>query len=126
MIAAGNYDHRNSHITAENFPITGNGQVTTEIVLVHFNRDIESDDAVKEQEQMGLRPATLPELLAFGAKYPDVQREFPIVALGSSWVDPFGDRHVPSLDRWDDERELYLDYYDDGWDGDCRFLAVRS
>lgn len=29
MIAAGNYDYRNDYITAENFPVNGEGKVTT-------------------------------------------------------------------------------------------------
>lgn len=126
MIAAGKYDWTNESITAENFPVQGEGTVKLEIVLFHPNRDIESEDVVKELDQMGLRPATLPELCAYGAKYPETQREFPIVALGSSWVGPDGDRCVPCLDGFSQERYLDLGYWDDGWDADCRFAAVRK
>ena len=83
MIADGKYDWKNSDIKAKNFPLNGQGTTAVNIELVHFNRNIESDTALAELDKMGLRPATLPELLAFGAKYPDKQREFPIVALGS-------------------------------------------
>jgi hypothetical protein len=127
MIAAGKYPYWNECITAENFPIMGEGSVNTEIVLVHFYRDnIEADDAVKELEQMGLRPATLPELLAFGAQYPDAQRESPIIALGSVCALSGGVRHVPCLDYWQDRHELSLHYWDAGWNDIYRFAAVPA
>jgi len=84
MIEDGKYDWNNSDINAKNFPIEGKGTAEVDIELVHFNRVMESDDVLKELDKMGFRPATLPELLAFGAKYLDKQREFPIVALGSA------------------------------------------
>lgn len=126
MIAAGKYDWTDEYITAENFQIQGNGVVNLEIVLFHPNRDIESEDVVKELDQMGLRPATLPELCAYGAKYPETQREFPIVALDSSWVGPSGECPVPCLDGDECSRERLLDlyYWADEWDADVRFAAV--
>jgi hypothetical protein len=126
MIAAGKYDWKNEDITAKNFPMQGNGAVNLKIVLIHPNRNIESEDSVREQDQIGLRPATLPELLAYGAKYPETQREFPIVALGSSWVCPHGYRSVPYLSDWDEERDLCLGDWDGAWGARYRFLAVRK
>jgi hypothetical protein len=126
MIKAGNYDYANDSITAENFPIKGEGKVDTEIILVHFNRSISSDDAIREMDQLGLRPAVLPELLAFGEMHPAVQKEFPIVALGSVWRNGGGSRVVPFLGRWDAERKLYLLGFVGGWGGNFRFAAVRK
>lgn len=129
MIAAGKYNNVNENITAKNFPITGVGTVNLEIVLFQPNfqpnRDIESDDVVKEMDQMGLRPATLPELCAYGATYPEPQREFLIVGLDSSWVRPSGDRVVPYLAGWLDERYMDLVGRDAKWHADHRFAAVR-
>jgi hypothetical protein len=95
-------------------------------VLYHPDRDIESDDVVKELDQMGLKAAILQELCAFGEKYPDIQREFPIVALGSVCVDPDGVRHVPDLDYWGARRLLGLDDWDGEWFPHYRFLAARK
>ena len=39
----------------------------------------------REVHGLGLRLAALHELLAFRTTYPDKQKEFPIVALGSTW-----------------------------------------
>jgi hypothetical protein len=126
MIVAGKYDYANEYITATNFPIQGEGEVNTEVVLVHFNRDISSEAAVTELAQMGLEPAKLEHLLAFGSKFPEIQREFPIVALGSSWVDSRGGRRVPCLGRWYAERRLFLYCWDGEWPGRYRFAAVRK
>ncbi len=125
-IAAGKYDWVNPDITPDRFPIFGEATVEVEMRFVHFNCAMESDNVLKELDQAGLRPATLAELLAFGAKYPDKQREFPIIALGSVWQDRYGDRNVPGL--WNDAsvRRLRLNWFDSGWDEDCRFLACRK
>ena len=82
--------------TAKNFPITGEGKVTAQLVLVHFNRDISSEDAVKEMAQMGLEPAKTEHLLAYGAQHWQRDPEL-VVALGSVWAGPDGDRGVPCL-----------------------------
>ncbi len=126
MIKAGNYGYANEDITPKNFPITGEGKVDLEIVLVHFGKDIESDDVLAELDKLGLRAATLPELLALGETHPKVQREFPIIALGSVWANRDGDRDVPCLGDWGDRRELVLCYFGLGWDDDCRFAAVAK
>ena len=125
-IARGKYDGVNSDIPEEHFPKTRTG--TTELEeaqLVHFNRPIDSDDALKELDKMGLRPGELPELLAFGAKYPEKQKEFPIIALGSVWRRR-GLRDVPVL--WSDSggRNLLLLWYDSWWFDSYRFLAFRK
>ena len=125
MIKAGNYGYVNENITAENFPITGEGQVDEEITLIHFNRNISSDDAIKEMDELGFKPAILPQLLAFGETHPEVQREFPIVALGSvACVD--GERQVPYLDYWYGKRKLDLRWFDGDWGGNYRFADVRK
>ena len=125
MIAAGRYDWTNSDITAKRFPLNGGGKVDVAVELVHFDRSISSDDAIAEMRRRGLRPATLAELLAYGAKFPEEQCKFPIVALGSvTAVD--GYRFVPYLCGVGSKRDLYLYWWDVDWNGDYRFLAVRN
>lgn len=126
MIAAGKYNWTNDDITAEHFPVSGSGQVEVNVELVHFNRVIESENALKELDKAGFRPATLAELLTFGAKYPDKQREFPIIALGSVWRSRLGRRDVPVLWSRSYERDLHLAWFGHEWDEDCRFAAVRK
>jgi hypothetical protein len=132
MIAAGHYDWTNSDITAEHFPIKGTGAVEVKTQLVHLNRHAMTREVMAELDRRGLRPATIEELLAFGAKYPDMQRQFEIIALGSCWVIPDDCLNVPCLCKNDGGRGLGLRWgYPSpgdgcGWDGDYRFLAVSK
>lgn len=131
MIKAGKYDWFNSGITEKHFPVakvpTGlptKAEINME--LVHFNRTIRSKDAIAELKKQGLRPATLPELLAFGSTYPDKQREFLIVALGSVWQDWGGYLDVAFLGRGGGGRGLGLGWFGCDWDEDYRFAVVRE
>ncbi|MDD4994971.1 MAG: hypothetical protein PHW53_00650 [Patescibacteria group bacterium] len=125
MIAVGDYDFVNSDITAEHFPISGKGKVLRKLVLVHLGREATTDEALVEMKLRGLKPADIEGILAFGAAYPDEQRKFPIVGLGSSWVSADGYRRFPYLGGSDGGRELDLDWGWGGirWYGPCRFLA---
>lgn len=126
MISAGRYDRINSDITAEHFPIKGEGQQPVELALFHFNRVISSDDAIREMDQAGYRPAKIEELLALGVKRPDLQRQFPIIALASPWQGSGGLRCVPCLSEWYGGRALDLRWFEGGWAESCRFPAVRK
>ena len=125
MIKVGRYDWVNSDTTEKHFPMKGSGikEVTTE--LVHFDRGMGSEDVLLELVKRDLRSAFIEELLAFGAKYPEVQRQFPVVALGSIWRRLDG-RIVPCLRRGGSGRSLSLGWFGGRWDDDFRFLAVRK
>jgi len=96
-----------------------------EVVLLPFNREVTSQEVLDEMGKKGLRPATLAELLAFGAKHPDIQREFPIVGLGSSRV-LSGRRRVACLWGGASGRGLCLDCFGSRWSAGYRFLAVSK
>ncbi|MCX6786409.1 MAG: hypothetical protein NTU85_01140 [Candidatus Kaiserbacteria bacterium] len=129
MIAAGRYDWTNDDITAKRFPITGEGLVEFEARYFHFDRNISSEDAVKKIEQTDKEnpwmSAKIEHLLAFGEKFPEEQRKFPIVALGSV-AGVRGDRGVPCLGRDGSRRGLGLHWWSNDWGSGCRFLAVRK
>lgn len=126
MILAGKYGLVNDDIVSNHFPIQGEGRKEVEITLFHFNRVISSDNAITEMTKTGYRPAFVEELLALGAAYKELQKQFPIVALGSVWRAPPGPRYVLSL-RWDGgERYLTLDLFGLVWREFCRFAAVRK
>ncbi|MGA2454236.1 MAG: hypothetical protein ABSG93_12010 [Solirubrobacteraceae bacterium] len=132
VVAAGNYSYTNDSIIEENFP-TDKGDLevpggvhVTEAVLVHLDRGAESDDVLAELERRGLRPGTMFELAHFGEQHPDIQRQFPVVSLGSVWTNPRGDRIVGYLWGDDARRRLYLAWCDGSWNADCRFLAFRK
>ena len=127
MVAAGNYDWKNSDITEDNFPLPTEllgKKMPVPAKLLHFNRDISSEDAISEMERTGYRSAILSELLALGKSQPDLQRKFPINALGSVWRVTNGDRFVPVLRVDGQRRELNLLWLGRNWRGDYHFLAV--
>ena len=124
MIQDGKYDWVGDDITSDHFPIQGSGKEEKEITLFSFKRSISSDDAIAEMEKTGYRPADPPEILALGAKHSELQKQFPIVALGSPWRTPRGVRFVLAL-SWDGlERSLALHLFESDWPENYRFAAV--
>lgn len=122
-IGLGRYDWADRRITEEHFPVFQRG--TKEIIVEHvsFGCNFSSEDVVKELRRRLLRRATLAELLAYGAAYPEEQRRGPLIALGS--VAEVIGRSVPGLYADRSGRVLGLGYWRDGWSGRCRFLVVR-
>lgn len=129
MIAAGQYDWKNSDITAKRFPITGKGVVEFEARYFHFNRDISSENAIKEIEAADTKnpwsAAKIEHVLSHGKTFPEEQRKFPIIGLGSV-AKVFGDRRVPVLRSDGSQRNLDLRWFGGGWPPIYRFLAVRK
>jgi hypothetical protein len=104
--------------------MSGSGLKDCEVALFHFDKNITSEAAIAEMDKAGYRPAKIEELLALGEFHPDLQREFPIVALGSSWRNPSANLGVPCLSRGGAERDLSLRWFGRDWSGNCRFVAV--
>lgn len=125
-VKLGRYDWTNSEITSKHFPTNRKGKADVAVELIHFNRVVSTDEALRELDKAGYRPAELHELLAFGEKYSELQREFPIVALGSVWQDRYGNRFVPYLYGDGSERYLDLRWLGHAWIEVCRFAAVRK
>jgi len=125
-IQAGDCRAVHSEINARNFPCARSGQAALEVVLVRFEHRMRSEDVLHELDKEGLRPAELPEFLAFGAKYPDVQRKFSVAGLGSVWQDRKGYRNVPCLYEASEGRYLDLRWWDDGWYSNTRFAALHK
>jgi hypothetical protein len=94
--------------------------------LVHSGRDIKTKAVLKNFDARNLRAATLPELLAFCATFPQKVGKFPIVALGSIWQLRRGLHLVAYLVNWGSKRELNFLPIGISWDDDCRFATVRK
>jgi hypothetical protein len=125
MIVAGYYDWHNDDITVKRFPISGDSVGEYEARYFHFDRKISSENAVAGIKEAGWEPAKIEHLLSHGKTFPEEQRKFPIVGLGSvAKVD--GRRVVPSLSRDDSKRDLGLDWFDFVWHASYRCLAVRK
>lgn len=127
-LKAGHFDWTNSGITDVNFPFPSDkqGKREVEFGLFHFKKVTQSDDNIAKMKAEGFRPATIKELLAFGEENPEVQREFPVVALGSVVkLNANSCQCVGVLDWSNSERDAGLDFYGNNWFDRCRFLAVR-
>lgn len=98
-------------------------EIRDETKLFHFNEYATSEEAITRMGKEGYSPANISELLAFAQT--GWNRTDCVVALGSVAEVRRG-RGVPCLGESDRERYLYLLWFDDDWDGDCRFLAVRN
>lgn len=120
MIRAGKYDWAHKDITQEHFPFETRDAEEVELQLVHFGRTMTTRQVLDELNKQGLRPATLPELCAFGASQPKLQWQYPIVAFGSEWREQDGTPLVTYLCANDDKRELNLHTVA------CRWSRVRS
>ena len=125
MIAAGHYDWKNSDITPKRFPIKGNGVVECEARYFHFNRNIFSEKAIEAMKEAGWESAQIEHVLSLGATFPEEQRKFPIIGLGSVAL-VGGDRRVPCLSGDGSGRSLGLYWFVHVWGAYFRFLAVRK
>jgi hypothetical protein len=83
-LRAGQYAWTHYQLTSSNFPSATAGSQALSVVLVRFSVEANLDFVLGAQTGAGLRPASLKELLAFGEAYPEVQKDLPLLALGSS------------------------------------------
>ncbi len=128
MISAGRYDWTNGDITVEHFPLTGSGQIDINLELLRCNQAIRTEDVLREIDVRGYRPATITELLAFGAdeQTEALQRQYIIIAPGSVWQSLDGRQYVPGLTSLASKRCLYLDWLGSAWLEKSLVLAVRK
>lgn len=123
-VKLGHYHFSDEHFVRQNFYTKKKGTKDVVIRLVQFPRMVTTKYARSELKEMGYRPCTLHELLAFGEKFPQKQLEFPIVALGSVWKDD-GDEIFPYLYSDGRSRNLGPACPWVGWASAFRFAVVR-
>lgn len=126
MLAAGRYDYVSPNISDKNFLVNAELFTTEKTKLFHFNCSVATEQIEAAIKKEGYEPAAIEQLLAFGLENPEEQRKYPIVALGSSWVDPVGYRGVPYLGEGASGRSVHLYWVVPGYlRGEYyRFLAV--
>lgn len=123
-ISAGNYGWTNSDLTEKKFPVTADQVGEWEWKLFHFNRDISSEEAIRLMKEDDYDAGQIGHILTFGEKYPEEQRKFPIIGLGSvAEINLY--RYVPGLWLDSDGRELCLNWFGSDWSAHFRFLGVR-
>jgi len=98
-------------------------KLSIELVYFGYETIVSGDEARRKIVEIGYRPAELHDLLAFGAKYPETQRSFPIISLGS-YVE-LNAHHVPCLIGNDSKRGVTISPVLTEFKN-CRFLAVKN
>ena len=125
-IEAGDYQAVNASITIENFPSSKSGVSKEDIFLMRFEGRMTSEEVVHALSKKGMRHGELREFLAFGATYPEMQRKFSVIGLGSVWRDKKGYGNVPCLYTASEGRYLDLHWWDDAWYSYSRFAVLRK
>lgn len=123
-VSAGQYDWSDEDINSKNFPTNQKGTKEVAMRLIHFNCIIPVSDVFRELKDIDCRPAEIHELLAFGEKYPEVQRQFPVIGIGSNWKDRDNDCHAPCLTVDGTRRRLELHVIEHTWSELYRFAAI--
>lgn len=132
MVRAGKYDWLDTNVI-DRYPIPKDKVGQSESIgteLLHLNRLIYYEDAIKEIANEGYRGATAHEILVFGENNLEMQEDFPIFSLESIWqieayraVLAFYGGPSRSLFNYDLNRTFLAG-------GDfpaiCRFLVVRK
>jgi hypothetical protein len=127
LVQAGGYAYAHSCVSSDNFPARPHaGRRVREIVLIQFDREVTSEDAIVEAARRGLERPMYEDGLYFGAAHPDAQRGGPIVFLHDPWFGFFGRRDVLSLWENAGRRELGLEGFDARWNVSWRFAFVRG
>lgn len=126
LIKNDKYDWYDHAINSLHFPSNEKGMVEVLIFLINFDEEISSDTAVTKLDRLGLRPATLKELLALNIAQPDLQQNNPIVALGSKWLSLVGRYCVPRLYGDGATRSLALRSWNGNWFKNWQFAAVQK
>lgn len=129
VIVEGKYIQIDDNIFSKDFPVSAEKigkKIEVSAKLFWFNSIISSNDAISEMDKAGYRPATIMELLFFGILFPEPQRQFTIVALGSTGIFGVGHPYSPYLKDNRFERQLCLGFFAGSWVYNCRFLAIRK
>jgi hypothetical protein len=114
--------------TEEHFSLGTTPGYEYDLALIRFNHDPSWDDildvvALPSQEFKRPEPE---DLLAFGATYPDVQLEFPIIApVTRPWKSLDGRGSLPCFDGDLQDRYLTVERISPTWFRYCRFLLRK-
>ena len=100
------------------------GRKKQRITLVPIDCPAKKEAVLARMEELNVRPTLSPEFLALTRAFPDLQRQFPLIGLGSVWAGSGGNRLVLYACESSGERDLRLRWDDREWDVDFRFPAV--
>lgn len=135
LVKAGKYDSVDEELLDINPKQSPSRKIETNLTLVTFFQDFPIEEIPARLAKLGLRPATLIELLAFGAQYPGEQllQGRPILSPGATleFVDTYDDeeklirKHHIYLRGVSDKRILGINYAGSFWNKNWRCLAAQ-
>lgn len=90
----------------------------------HFDKKMTSQEVLNIMQEDGREPANSLELLSLSKKFPSLQKEFPIVALGHAFLDSLERLSVCNLFARNYKRELRVVNFNSLWPENYRFMAL--
>lgn len=126
LVAAGRYGYAHSCVTSDNFPVRPLRARGRGLVLLSLGREVTTEAAVAEASLRGLDRPVYEDALHFGATFPDLALDRPVVFLHDPWFGFFGRRDVISLWQNAGRRELGLEDFEGPWAAHWRFAFVRA
>jgi hypothetical protein len=102
-----------------------NKVVHQQVRLIDMNGGATTYEVLERLDELRVRPVSFVELLAFGEKYPEKQREVLVVSLDFMWFQGGGDMYVPYLWRKDGKRTLSL-IWAEHWCERARFAVIAK
>lgn len=128
LIVEGNYNFVHESVSSRNFPqknILIRENVMLMIRLFLFQNETSSLEAEMIIKSNGCQSANLDTLILFGNKYPNMQRNFLLTALGSVWFET-DYRYCPILKSINGQRQIDLMWFDGGWLAKTVFIGIMN
>lgn len=128
MLMAGHYDLKFGDFPPQLFPLEGKGRVEFEARYFSFKRRMSIQSAMEwipRENKVNLwSPARIEHVFSHGAVFPNEQRKFSIVGLGS--IARINEKnYAPVLHGSSFERVVALGWCDNDWPAGTHFLAVH-
>ena len=126
LVMAAEYDGINDDVTVMRFPMRYSQPGERKLVLLHFDRTISSEDALKEAQRLGLERPTYEDCLRFGAQHPQVRQKFSISFLHEPILGNDRNQRVLCLYQDGSKAMLSFFWFSEVWKRTYRFAFVRK
>lgn len=124
MFSEGKYDKVPKDIKSKISSFEKQGVVETKVNLIKFGSCLFSREILDTFNQYNLRSANAPELLAFGAKYPHMQKYRPIVAINYLWQISLNNIVIDKAYGFKILRTIVAEKFNGKWPCHIKFLAA--
>lgn len=127
LVEAGRYDWVNEDVSDDHFPNVLDTISRVGLKLFNFDRRISTEEVVLAMKKEGFVAANAAELLSLGNQYKNLQKQFPLVALGQRWDFSPKNSFVLCLAWHGLLRRIYLlTQHKREWPAHTRFVAKHT